>query len=101
MTINIQIRADKQAIRVSLPASGELNMEQAIGLARDLIDAVTQCGHEVKMNVEVPRHQPTDLQLATAVQRVAHLRKTLDQTAPWNDAKVNTELVSRVLQACL
>lgn len=101
MTIHIQIRADKQVIRVNLPASGELNMEQAIGLARDLIDAVTQCGHEVKMNVEVPRHQPTDVQLMTAIQRVAHLRKSLDQQAAWNDDKVNTELVTRVLQACL
>lgn len=99
--MNIQIRNDRQAIRVDLPASGELNMEDAVTLARDLIDAVTQCGHQVKMDVEVPRHQPSDLQIATAIQRVAHLRKTLDQQAAWNDVKVNSELVMRVLGACL
>ena len=99
--MKVQIRGDKQAVRVELPPDGELSVQEAIDLARDLIDAVTQCGHQVKMNVEVPRHQPTDLQLQTAIQRVAHLRKSLDQQAAWNDLKVNTELVTRVLAACL
>lgn len=99
--MKVQIRGDKAAIRVELPPDGELSMEEAVQLARDLIDAVTQCGHQVKLDVEVPRHQPTDVQLQTAIQRVAHLRKSLDGNAPWNDVKVNSELVMRVLGACL
>jgi hypothetical protein len=100
MTVTVQIRSDKQALRFELPASGELNIEDSVALARDLIDAVTQCGHEVKMDVSVPRHQPTDQEVATAIHRVAHLRKTFDST-PWNDTKANTELVMRVINACL
>ena len=100
MTVNVQIRNDMQAIRVAMPKSGELNIEDSVALARDLIDAVTQCGHEVKMDVQVERHQPTNQEIATAVHRVAHLRKTFDATA-WNDTKANTELVMRVIEACL
>lgn len=100
MTITVQIRSDKQAIRFEMPSSGELNIEESVALARDLIDAVTQCGHQVKMDVSVERHQPTELELATAVQRVAHLRKAYP-TAAWSDTKVNTELVMRVIGACL
>jgi len=100
MSVNVQIRNDMQAIRFEIPDSGELSIEQSVALARDLIDAVTQCGHEVKMDVQVARHQPTDTEIATAVHRVAHLRKTFDSTA-WNDVKANTELVMRVIDACL
>ena len=100
MTVKVQIRGDQQAIRVAMPKSGELNIEDSVALARDLIDAVTQCGHEVKMDVQVARHQPTDTEIATAVHRVSHLRKTFDAT-PWNDVKANTELVMRVIEACL
>ena len=78
-----------------------LTPQAAIDLARDLIDAVTQRGFEVKMTVDVPRHQPTPAQIAHAVVRVGHLRKTLDGSAPWNSDKVNRELVMRVLEACL
>lgn len=95
----IQIRDDKQALRVTLPAP-EITMPEAIELARDLIDAVTQCGFEVKMNVEVPRHQPTDQQLALAVTRVGHIRRNAQQ-AQWHDGKVNSEIVMRVVEACL
>jgi hypothetical protein len=98
--MTVQIRNDKQALRVELPASGEVDMPKAIELARDLIDAVTQCGFEVKMNVEVPRHKPSDIQIATAIQRVGHLRKNMVDK-PWNDVGTNTELVRRVLEACL
>jgi hypothetical protein len=98
--MTVQIRGDKRALRVELPASGELDMPAAIQLARDLIDAVTQCGFEVKMNVEVPRHAPTDQQLATAVVRVGHIRRNAMQ-ARWDDGKVNSEIVMRVVEACL
>lgn len=96
----VQIRNDKAALKVTLPPTGELDMPAAIQLARDLIDAVTQCGFEVKMNVEVPRHQPTDQQLTTAVVRVGHIRRAAPQAA-WNDPKVNAEIVMRVVEACL
>ena len=95
-----QIRDDTKAIRVSVPPTGELDMPAAVELARDLIDAVTQCGFEVKMNVEVPRHQPTDMQLALAVTRVGHIRRNAAQ-ARWDDGKVNSEIVMRVVEACL
>lgn len=98
--MTVQIRDDKAALRVTLPPTGELDMPAAIQLARDLIDAVTQCGFEVKMNVEVPRHTPTDQQLALAVTRVGHIRRNAMQAA-WNDGKVNSEIVMRVVEACL
>ena len=98
--MTVQIRDDKAALRVTLPPSGELNMPAAIQLARDLIDAVTQCGFEVKMNVEVPRTQVTDTQLTTAAVRVGHIRRNAAQAA-WNDSKVNAEIVMRVVEACL
>lgn len=98
--MTVQIRDDKKALRVTLPPTGEVDMPAAIQLARDLIDAVTQCGYEVKMNVEVPRHQPTDQQLATAVVRVGHIRRNAIHAA-WNDGKVNSEIVMRVVEACL
>ena len=97
----VQVHDTKQALRITLPSDGVLTMQDSIQLARDLIDAVTQCGYEVKMTVDVPRHQPTNLQIATAIARVGHIRKALDQSAPWNDVKVNTEIVMRVLEACL
>lgn len=97
--MTVQIRDDKQALRVTLPAP-EITMAEAIELARDLIDAVTQCGFEVKMNVEVPRHQPTDHQLALAVTRVGHIRRNA-QHARWDDGKTNSEIVMRVVEACL
>lgn len=95
--MNVQIRNDKQRIRAG---NDELDMEQAVQLARDLIDAVTQCGHEVKMNVEVPKHQPSDAQLRTAITRVAHLRRTYADRE-WTDDTVNRTLVEHVLKACL
>jgi len=98
--VTVQIRDDKKALRVSIPPTGELDMPAAIELARDLIDAVTQCGFEVKMNVEVPRHQPTDMQLALAVTRVGHIRRNA-QHAKWDDGKTNSEIVMRVVEACL
>ena len=98
--MNIQISNDRKALRLTdVPEDRELAMSEAVQLARDLIDAVTQCGFEVKMTVDVPRHQPSVDQIRTAVHRVGHLRKSL--TAPWNDMKTNTELVMRVLEACL
>lgn len=99
--MNIQIRSDKQAVRVTLPAAGELTIPEAAQLARDLIDAATQCGYEVKMTVEVPRHQPTPQQIAVAIRRVGFIRRELDQSAPWDDVKVNQDIVMRVLAACL
>lgn len=96
----VQISNDRKVLRVvGFPETGEVTMQEAIQLARDLIDAVTQCGFEVKMTVDVPRPQPSVDQIRTAVHRVGHLRKSL--TAPWNDTKTNTELVMRVLEACL
>lgn len=97
--MTVQIRGDQQALRVDPPVA-ELDMPQAVQLARDLIDAVTQCGHQVKMDVEVPRHVPTDAQIAQAIVRVGHLRRTALERA-WNDQKTNTEIVMRVLEACL
>ena len=100
--MNIQISNDRKVLRVvAFPESGELTMQEAISLVRDLIDATTQCGYEVKMTVDVPRHKPTVDQIRTAVHRVGHLRKSLENNVPWNDTKVNTELVMRVLEACL
>jgi hypothetical protein len=96
----VQLRSDKLAVRIDVPPTGELDPPAAIQLARDLIDAVTQCGFEVKMNVEVPRHQPTDQQLALAVTRVGHIRRNAQQ-ARWDDGKVNSEIVMRVIEACL
>ena len=98
----VQIHETKQAIRIqSEAADGDyLDMQSAIKLARDLIDAVTQCGYEVKMNVEVPRHQPTQMQLVAAVARVSHIRRA-NQDRPWNDQHTNTDIVMRVLEACL
>ena len=98
--MTVQTRDDKKAIRVSIPPTGELDMPAAIELARDLIDAVTQCGFEVKMHVEVPRPQPTEMQLALAVTRVGHIRRNAAQ-ARWDDGKVNSEIVMRVVEACL
>lgn len=106
----IKIRDDKAALLVQgLRAPGgsivltpcELSISESVQLARDLMDAVTQCGFELKMTVDVPRHQPTDMQIATAITRVGHLRRDLDGQAPWNDVKTNTEIVMRVLGACL
>lgn len=97
--MNVQIHDNVLALRVvDMPEI--LDMQSAVQLARDLIDAVTQCGHEVKLNVEVPRHQPTDMQLATAITRVAHIRRA-SQDKPWNDTPVNADIVNRVLEACL
>lgn len=99
--MNIQISNDQRAIRVvDLPANGELTIEQATELGRDLWDAVRQCGYELKMTVDVPRHVPTDIQVETAAVRVAHIRRAA-QDRPWNDARTNRELVMRVLEACL
>lgn len=98
--MTVQIRDDKAALRVTLPPTGELDMPTAVQLARDLIDAVTQCGFEVKMNVEVPRTKITDTQLTTAAVRVGHIRRNAAQAA-WNDSKVNAEIVMRVVEACL
>lgn len=98
--MTVQIREDKQAFRVTLPPTGEIDAPAAIELARDLIDAVTQCGFEVKMSVEVPRAQPTDAQLALAVTRVGHIRRNA-QHARWDEGKVNSEIVMRVVEACL
>lgn len=98
--MNIQISNDRQILRVvGFPSSGELTLPDAIQLARDLIDATTQCGYEVKMTVDAPKYQPTDDQIRTAIHRVGHLRRNLN--APWNDVRTNTELVARVLGACL
>lgn len=98
--IRVQIRDDRQAVRIDLPDDGALTMAEAVQLARDLIDAVTQCGHEVKMTVDVPRHRPSDAQIAVAVARIGHLRRSMD-AKPWNDARTNQEFVQRVLEACL
>jgi hypothetical protein len=97
--VTVQIRGDNQALRLDPPVT-ELTMAEAIDLARDLIDAVTQCGFEVKMDVEVKRHTPTDQQLQTALRRVWHVRKAAQEQA-WPDERLNQELVSRVLEACL
>lgn len=97
--MTVQIRGDQQALRVDPPVV-ELDMAQAVQLARDLIDAVTQCGYEVKMNVEVPRHVPTDVQIEHAIVRVGHLRRAAAERR-WNDTKTNTEIVRRVLELCL
>ena len=97
--MTVQIRSDKLAIRVDPPIT-ELDFKSAVDLARDLIDAVTQCGYEVKMDVEVPRRQPTDAQLAQALHRVGHIRRTGLERA-WNDQRTNMEIVARVLEACL
>jgi hypothetical protein len=102
-SLRVQIHDTKQQLRLELAdgTATEINMADAVQLARDLIDAVTQCGHEVKITVDVPRHQPTDMQIATAITRIGHLRKTLDGRAPWNDVKANQEFVMRVLEVCL
>lgn len=97
--MTVQIHDTKQLLRVDPPAV-ELKIEDAVQLARDLIDAVTQCGFEVKMDVEVPRHVPTEAQITHAVARVSHIRKSYTDR-PWNDERVNRELVMRVLEACL
>jgi hypothetical protein len=99
--MNIQTSADQRTIRVTdFPTNGELTIEQATELGRDLWDAVRQCGYEIKMTVDVPRHIPTDTQVETATVRVAHIRRA-NQDRPWNDLRTNKELVMRVLEACL
>ena len=97
--MTVQIRSDKLAIRLNPPVA-ELDFKEAVDLARDLIDAVTQCGYEVKLNVEVPRRAPTDAQLAQALHRVGHIRRTALERA-WNDQQTNMEIVARVVEACL
>jgi hypothetical protein len=96
----IQLRSDKKAIRVDVEGQTDFSLEDATQLARDLIDAVTQCGAEVKIDVEVPRYKPSDHQVTVAIHRVGQLRKALSDR-PWNDVRANTELVHRVLEACL
>jgi hypothetical protein len=97
--MKVQIHDTKQALRV-LDLPELLTIEQATALIGDLVDAVTQCGFEVKLTVDVPRHVPTDAQVSAAVRRVAHIRKTLEPAA-WNDERLNRELVVRVLEQCL
>ncbi|MEK9725792.1 MAG: hypothetical protein VW405_20230 [Rhodospirillaceae bacterium] len=97
--MSLQIRSDNQALRLEPPVA-DLTIPEAVTLARDLIDAVTQCGHEVKMNVEIPRHVPTEMQINAAVTRVGHLRRTAAERA-WHDDRTNREIVARVLEACL
>jgi len=96
--VTVQINATQDKLRVEPPAS-ELSIEAAVELARDLIDAVTQCGHQVRMNVQVDR-QPTDEQIITAIRRVGHMRRELDRK-PWHDGKANAMIVEQVLKACL
>lgn len=76
----------------------ELNVPDAIQLARDLIDAANQMGFTVGITVE--RKPPTEQQLETAVQRVAHIRRHY-ASAAWNHERTNREIVMRVLEACL
>jgi len=96
--MNVQIRHDKQRIRAG---DDELDMEQAVQLVRDLIDAVTQCGHKVNMEVEVPRYVPPLEKINQAIIRIGHLRRDLDQSTPWHDKHTNTTFVMRVLEICL
>ena len=96
-------REDKEAICViemELNPDGSLSLKEANALYNGLCNAIRECGFEIKLTVEVPRHIPTEEQLNTAVHRVAHLRKSFDST-PWNDLRANRELVRRVLEACL
>lgn len=106
--MKVQVNAEKSAVAIDLEAAVPMaphyrvpvTPQVAIDLARDLIDAVTQCGFEVKMTVEVPRTPPTQDQINRAVIRVGHLRRDIEHKAPWHDTKANTELVMRVLEAC-
>lgn len=99
--MKVQIHDTKQALRVvDLPEL--LTIEQATTLVGDLVQAVGQCGYEVKMTVDVPRHVPTDTQVAAAVARVAHIRKSFEsQNDAWNNERLNREIVIRVLEMCL
>ena len=99
--MNIQLRGDKAAMRVNgLPDGNELTISEATDLINHLAAGVRECGHELKIEVEVPRHKIKPAQLEAAVIRVGHLRRQFENR-PWNDGKVNAEIVQRVLEACL
>ena len=94
---------DKKSICVQdmqVQPDGTITIEEAAALANGLVDAIQQCDRELKITVQVPKHQPTQAQLIAAVARVSHIRRSM-QDRPWNDVKTNTELVMRVLEACL
>ncbi len=98
--MNVYPRDDKQAIHVDSIAvnkDGTIDLQEAHKLYDGLYQALTECGAKITLTVEIPG--PTDAQIAQAVHRVAHLRRSFDAT-PWNDAKANMELVTRVLTAC-
>ena len=96
--MKVQIRDDNKVVLDDLPERREFVFDppEAVRFAQSVIEAACRCGYVVRVEAQV--REPTDLQIAAAINRVGHMRRAAEDK-PWNDVKVNSDIVMRVLEA--
>lgn len=90
--MTVQLSNDGTGIRVT--DASDMTQAQACDLVRDLMQAISDLGGTVVIKTKIP--PPTNRQIMAAVERVGKIRQTAMHSV-WTDAKVNSEIVMRVL----